>query len=298
MRSDSRLCEWSYPKARLTAGLRVSWTPRAGLEPAPVRWTVACSTKLSYLGVVALMYRLSNQTRKALFRTCSQRAEASPTPDHKAVDRRPDVALAIRIWDQAPSTPRPVVRGGERSLRPGSGRARRRRAEEDSDDHRVGAPTTGARQLVLASDHPDAVAAGEVTRPGELEANRPLAPLGRALDHRPDHHSVLRQMGERRVRRVGRCRVAVADALGDPGRRLHRPDDVPAVPDVHRPRVAARTRLPPRQRAKRERVQPWRERQGCEEDARAHDPSTREPTLGVLLSETGQDALTGAWHHI
>ena len=26
----------SYPKARLTAGLRVSWTPRAGLEPASV----------------------------------------------------------------------------------------------------------------------------------------------------------------------------------------------------------------------------------------------------------------------
>ena len=43
MRSDSRLCEWSYPKARLYGGLRVSWTPRAGLEPAPVRWT--CRTE-------------------------------------------------------------------------------------------------------------------------------------------------------------------------------------------------------------------------------------------------------------
>jgi hypothetical protein len=42
----------SYTKARLSAGLRMSWTPAAGFEPASLRWTVGRSTQLSYTGVV------------------------------------------------------------------------------------------------------------------------------------------------------------------------------------------------------------------------------------------------------
>jgi hypothetical protein len=34
----------SYPKARRKAGLRCPWTPRAGVEPASLQWTAACST--------------------------------------------------------------------------------------------------------------------------------------------------------------------------------------------------------------------------------------------------------------
>lgn len=34
----------SYLKARLAAGLRVSWTPEAGFEPASLQWTVGRST--------------------------------------------------------------------------------------------------------------------------------------------------------------------------------------------------------------------------------------------------------------
>jgi hypothetical protein len=50
MEMDSRLL--SYLKARLAAGLRVSWTPRAGLEPASVTMDSRLLYLLSYLGVV------------------------------------------------------------------------------------------------------------------------------------------------------------------------------------------------------------------------------------------------------
>ena len=44
MRSLDRRKLLSYPKARLAAGLRMSWAPRAGFEPASLRWTGGCST--------------------------------------------------------------------------------------------------------------------------------------------------------------------------------------------------------------------------------------------------------------
>lgn len=50
MAADSRLL--SYLKARREAGLRVSWTPRAGLEPASVTMDSRLLFLLSYLGVV------------------------------------------------------------------------------------------------------------------------------------------------------------------------------------------------------------------------------------------------------
>lgn len=50
MEVDSRLL--SYLKARLAAGLRVSWTPRAGLEPASMTMDSRLLFLLSYLGVV------------------------------------------------------------------------------------------------------------------------------------------------------------------------------------------------------------------------------------------------------
>jgi hypothetical protein len=50
MEADSRLL--SYLKARLAAGLRVSWTPRAGLEPPSVTMDSRLLYLLSYLGVV------------------------------------------------------------------------------------------------------------------------------------------------------------------------------------------------------------------------------------------------------
>jgi hypothetical protein len=51
MELDSRLL--GYLKARLAAGLRVSWTPRAGLEPASVTMDSRLLYLLSYLGVVS-----------------------------------------------------------------------------------------------------------------------------------------------------------------------------------------------------------------------------------------------------
>lgn len=50
MRTDSRLL--SYLNARLAAGVRVSWAPRAGLESASMTMDSRVLYLLSYLGAV------------------------------------------------------------------------------------------------------------------------------------------------------------------------------------------------------------------------------------------------------
>jgi hypothetical protein len=47
------------------AGLRVSWTPRAGLEPAPMTMDSRLLCLLSYLGIVLVIYR-DDEARKTL----------------------------------------------------------------------------------------------------------------------------------------------------------------------------------------------------------------------------------------
>ena len=68
MEVDSRLL--SYLKARLAAGLRVSWAPRAGVEPASMTMDSRLLYLLSYLGAVPPSVAPRRGQHKTLIRTC------------------------------------------------------------------------------------------------------------------------------------------------------------------------------------------------------------------------------------